>query len=72
MDLNQSWTIGKTWEPSFVDEVQGHISRSKVVRSSCKKMVSFEKLKSDWNQIGFIDIILEPSHVHAVKGHNYT
>ena len=31
------------------------------------KMVSFEKLKSDLNQTWFIDIIWEPSYVHAVK-----
>ena len=33
------------------------------------KMASFEKLKSDLNQNWFIDIIYEPSQVHAVKGH---
>ena len=32
-------------------------------------MASFEKLKSDWNQTWFIDIIWELSYVHAVKGH---
>ena len=31
------------------------------------KMVSFEKLKSNLNQTWFIDIIWEPSYVHAVK-----
>ena len=31
------------------------------------KMASFEKLKSDLNQTWFIDIICEPSYVHAVK-----
>ena len=31
MDFNQSWVIDATWEPSFVDEVKGHISRSKVI-----------------------------------------
>ena len=30
-------------------------------------MVSFEKLKSDLNQTWFIDIICEPSYVHAVN-----
>ena len=30
MDFNQSWVIDAKWEPSFVDEVKGHISRSKV------------------------------------------
>ena len=29
MDFNQSWVIDATWEPSFVDVVKGHISRSK-------------------------------------------
>ena len=33
------------------------------------KMVSFEKLKSDLNKTWFIDIICEPSYVHAIKGH---
>ena len=32
------------------------------------KVASFEKLKSDLNQTWFIDIIWEPSYVHAVKG----
>ena len=31
------------------------------------KMASSEKLKSDWNQTWFIDIIWEPLYVHAVK-----
>ena len=31
MDFNQSWVIDVTWEPWFVDEVKGHISRSKVI-----------------------------------------
>ena len=33
------------------------------------KVASFEKLKSDLNQTWFIDILWEPSYVHAVKGH---
>ena len=33
------------------------------------KIAIFEKLKSDWNQTWFNDIIWEPSYVHAVKGH---
>ena len=33
------------------------------------KMASFEKFKSNLNQTWFIDIICEPSYVHAVKGH---
>ena len=33
------------------------------------KMASFEKLKSNLNQTWFIDIICEPSYVHAVKIH---
>ena len=31
MNFNQSWVIDATWEPSFVDEVKVHISRSKVI-----------------------------------------
>ena len=55
VDFNQSWVIYATWEPSFVDEVKGHISRSKVfwgqVVSLAEnvKLASFEKLKSDLN-----------------------
>ena len=33
------------------------------------KVDAFEKLKSDWNQTWFIDIIWEPSYVHVLKGH---
>ena len=33
------------------------------------KVASFEKLKSDWNQIWFVDIIWEPLYVHVSKGH---
>ena len=73
MDFNQSWVIDATWEPSFVDDVKGHISRSKVIcgqvvrQAENVKMASFEKLKSDLNQTWFIDIIWRPSYVHAVK-----
>ena len=75
MDFNQSWVIDATWEPSFVDEVKGHISRSKVIwgqfvsQAENVKVASFEKLKSDLNQTWFIDITWEPSYVHAVEGH---
>ena len=31
INFNQSWVIDVTWGPSFVDEVRGHISRSKVI-----------------------------------------
>ena len=31
MDLNQTWVMDATWEPSFVDEVKGHIPRLKVI-----------------------------------------
>ena len=63
MDFNQSWVIDATWEPSFVDDVKGHISRSNVIwgqvvrKAENVKMTSFEKLKSDLNQTWFIDII---------------
>ena len=32
-------------------------------------MMSFEKLKSDWNQTWFMDTIWDPLYVHAVRGH---
>ena len=63
MDFDQSWVIGATWEPSFVDEIKDHIPRSKVIRGQVVreaknvKMALFEKLKFDWNQTRFIDII---------------
>ena len=39
MDFNQSWVIDATWEPSFVDEVKGHV-----------EVALFARLKSNWNQ----------------------
>ena len=76
MDFNQSWVVGVTWEPSFVDEVKGHnIPRSKVIRGQAVrwaqnvKFTSFEKLRTDWNQTWFIDTIWDPLYVHAFKGH---
>ena len=63
MDFNQSWVIGAAWEPSFVAEVKGHMSRSKVIWGQVVKwaknveiMALFEKLKSDWNQTWFVHI----------------
>ena len=55
MDFNQSWVKDVTWEHSFVDEVKGHISRSKVILGKVVrsvenvKVASFEKFKSDLN-----------------------
>ena len=31
MDQVQTWVLGVTWEPSYVNEVKGHIPRSKVM-----------------------------------------
>ena len=59
----------------FVCSSKGHIPRSKVIKGQVVRWVqnvkftSFEKLESDWNQTWFIDIMLEPPHVHEVKGH---
>ena len=36
MDFNQRLIIDETWEPSFVDEVKGHIKVKGHLRSSCK------------------------------------
>ena len=33
------------------------------------KYTLFEKLKSNWNQTWFIDIMWEPSYVHDIRGH---
>ena len=55
---------------------QGHILRSKVIWGQVGRKVeneklviwvSFEKLKSDWNQTWFMDIKWEPSYVDEVK-----
>ena len=53
MDFNQSWVIDATWEPSFVDKVKGHISRSKVMwgQKDRLKMWKWPHLKS-WSPIG--------------------
>ena len=67
--------IDATWEPSFVDDGKVHISRSKVIWGQVVKwtknvkVVSFEKLKSDWNPTWFIDKIWDPLYVHAVASH---
>ena len=72
---NQTWFIDIIWGPSYVNAVKGHILRSKVIWGQVVryaenvKMASFEKLKSDWNQTWFIDIIWGPSYVLTVKGH---
>ena len=60
--------------PSYVNEVKGHVPRSRVIWGQVRwKMlvfviqVSFERLKSDWDQTWFMDIIWEPSYVDEVK-----
>ena len=53
-------------------EVRGHKVKDHL-RLGCKaknlKLVSLDKMKSDWNQAYFMDVIWEPSYVHGVKGH---
>ena len=44
-------------------KVKGHLMS--ICKAENVKVVSFEKLKSDLNQTWFIDIIWEPSYVHA-------
>ena len=80
MDFNQSWVIDATWKPSFVDEVKGHISRSKVI-SLCPllSVVCREKRVNIWlylphvlmdfDQSWVIDATWKPSFVDEVKGH---
>ena len=74
-DWNQTWFIGIIWEPSYVRAVKGHIPRSKVIWGQVVwygknvKMALFEKLKSDWSQTWFIDMIWEPSYVRVAKDH---
>ena len=64
MDFNQSWVIDATREPSFVDEVKCHISRSKViwVRWSCK--IGW---KCEIGLIWKVEVRLEPN---LVQGYN--
>ena len=78
MDFNQTWVIGATWGPSFVDEVKGHISGSKVTyqdkRWSCKigwkcKIGLNWKVEVRLEPNLVMDITRESSFVNEVKGH---
>ena len=74
-DSNRTWFIDTTCDPLYILAIKGHIPRLKVIRGQVVrwaqnvKFTSFEKLKSDWNQSWFIDVMYEPSNVHEVKGH---
>ena len=57
MDFNQSWVIDATWEPSFVDEVRGHISWSKVIWGQVVRLVESVKVVSIWK----VEVGLEPN-----------
>ena len=59
MDFNESGIIDATWEPTFVDEVKGHI----MITNHVKFLVSFEKLMSDLDQTWVIDATWDPSLV---------
>ena len=50
-------------------EVKGHLRSSwkKVQNEKFVIWVSFEKLKSDWNQTWFMNMEWEPSYVDEVK-----
>ena len=50
-------------------EVKGHLRLS--FKAENVKVISFENLKSDWNQTWLIDIMQEATHVHEVEGHKY-
>ena len=56
-DLDQTWFMDIKWEPSYVDEVKGHIPRSRVIWGQVERNVENEKfiiwvcLKS-WSPIG--------------------
>ena len=46
------------------------VIRGQVVRwTQNVKFRSYEKLKSDWRQTSFVNIMKEPSHVQEVEGH---
>ena len=67
MDFNQSWVIDATWEPSFVDEVKSHISRSKVIWDWKYEngLIWKVEIQLHLNQTWFIDIIRKPSYAHT-------
>ena len=74
--LYQTWVKDAIGVPSYVNEVKGHIPRSRVIWGQVRwKMlvfviwVSFEKLKSDWDQTWFMDIKWEPSLCWWSQGH---
>ena len=58
MDFNRSCIIYATWEPSFVDEVKYHISRSKVIRGQVVRWAENLKVAS------FLEVRLEPNLVY--------
>ena len=59
MDFNQSWVIDATWEPSFVDEVKGHIKVKGHLRSSC--MIGW---KCENGLIWKVEVWFEPNLVY--------
>ena len=75
-DYNQTWVKGAIGVPSYVNQVKGHILRSRVIWGQVTwKMlvfvtwVSFEKLKSNWNWTWVKDAIGVPLYVNEVEGH---
>ena len=50
-------------------KVKGHLRSSCKIGWKCENGLIWKVAKSDWNQTWFIDIICEPSYVHAIKGH---
>ena len=49
----------------YQGQKEGHVVRW----AEYVKFTSFEKLKSDFNQTWFIDIMCEPSYVHEARCH---
>ena len=60
MDFNESWVIDATWEPSFVDEVKGHISRSKVIWGQVVRLAENVKMASSEK----LEVRFEPNLVY--------
>ena len=77
-DWNQTWIIAAIWQPPYVDEVKGHIPRSKVTSGQLLRYIDYsyvnvlmpiEKLTPDWKQTWIKAAIWQPSYVDEVKGH---
>ena len=71
---NQTWDKDAIGAPAYVNDVKGHTPNSCVIWGQVRRnmllfimWVSFEKLKSNWNQAWVKDAIEVPLYIDAVK-----